>query len=322
MEYTNGYLVHDIVTEISQYLGRNDLLHFLASCQSTWKCSGIFFGKYVVNFIDIGIVDLLKEKNGQNVMDAYKNYLNKCIHIKNFHDLDFLGFMPHINLIHFSDNFSKNVDNLPNIKSLIFGSRFNEKVNKLPKSLRNLSLGTYFNKKINNLSEHLQFLYLGYYFDKPIDKLPRQLVSLTFEYFFDRDVDNLPQSLKYLTFGKIFNKSVDKLPPNLISLVCGCCFNQKIDKLPQSLEKLVVCCNFSQNIEMLPLNLDTLSFISESEECCRNFQFGCNVDHIFNSGLKNLYIMPTLRNIFKIFILNNPQVKCHIDEDLIDEFVW
>jgi hypothetical protein len=66
-----------------------------------------------------------------------------------------------------------------------------------------------------------QKIIFGKKFNQGIDNLPRNLTSLTFGKNFNQTIDNLPSGLSYLTFTRSsnFNQKIKKLPKMLKQLI-------------------------------------------------------------------------------------------------------
>jgi hypothetical protein len=147
--------------------------------------------------------------------------------------------------------FNKKVDNLP--KSLIkifFGGYFNQKIDYLPQSLTHLSFGYCFNRKVNNFSEY----FLG---------LPKNLSCLTFNDWFKQKINNFPKNLTQLNFGVLFNQKIDKLPKNLTNLTLSFYFNNKLNILSKELKYLKLGYKFTEEI-ILPKNLEEIILYSNN----------------------------------------------------------
>jgi hypothetical protein len=143
------------------------------------------------------------------------------------------------------------LDNLPNLKSLIFPFNFEQNI------------------EIHELPRKLEELYLGN-FDDEFDTvdLPRNLIRLDFGNKFNAplDIDRLPDNLKSLKFGFRMTFPIDTtlLPVDLEELYLGELFNDPVDAslLPRSLKVLYFGNSFNQEIVIahLPRNLEKLDF--------------------------------------------------------------
>ena len=101
---------------------------------------------------------------------------------------------------------------LPNLRTLTFGSNFNQSLRLSENQrLQSLTLGENFNQswKDVHLPSTLQHLTFGYRFDQPLDELPKELKSLRFGSLFNQSLEKvkLPEGLEHLTFGFTFNQS-------------------------------------------------------------------------------------------------------------------
>ena len=92
------------------------------------------------------------------------------------------------------------------MKSLTFGRRFNQKIER------------------NTLPEGLKSLTFGYYFNQEIERgtLPEGLKALIFGYSFNQKIDEgiLPNSIKTLSFSRNYKESII-FPLNLQKLTCN-----------------------------------------------------------------------------------------------------
>jgi hypothetical protein len=145
---------------------------------------------------------------------------------------------------------------LYNLKTIIFGNKYSQVINKdvLPNSLQTLTFGSNYNQVINKdvLPNSLQALTFGINYNQIIDKyvLPNSLQTLTFGNKFKSnynqkiDTDVLPSSLQILTFGRNFNQIIDEgvLPKLLMTLTFSCNYNQIIKEnvFPNSLQSIKI----------------------------------------------------------------------------------
>lgn len=157
--------------------------------------------------------------------------------------------------------FNQSLDYLTqSIKNLTLHSIFNLPIDLLPSSLTTLIFDKYsiFNQPIDHLPASLTKLVLGDRFNKPIDYLPKSVTHLTLEYDFNQPIDYLPPSLQTLVLGDSFNQPIDELPTTLRKLHIGYEFNQPIDHLPSTLQQLKLDSSFNQPIDHLPASLQIL----------------------------------------------------------------
>eukprot|EP00026_Physarum_polycephalum_P005778 Phypoly_transcript_05816.p1 GENE.Phypoly_transcript_05816~~Phypoly_transcript_05816.p1 ORF type:complete len:375 (+),score=57.92 Phypoly_transcript_05816:484-1608(+) len=101
---------------------------------------------------------------------------------------------------------------------------------------------------ISTLPPLLTYLYVGSRFNQPINDLPKSLTHLVFPFIcnFNKPINKLPPSLTHLILGSNFNHPADSLPSTLTHLYFGNAFNCPIDALPLSLTHLVLGHNFRQ----------------------------------------------------------------------------
>ena len=201
--------------------------------------------------------------------------------------------------IFFSNNFNKNVDNLPlGLKYLQFGNLFNNPVDNLPLGLTHLIFKNTYSKSLNNLPNGLTHLSLNYYL-RTIENLPHEIKYL-FSYttiriknlspkhniefisniFFtdgylpkslkcmiidnyilsNIDINNLPTNLGILIIGGSFNHPVDNLPSSLVRIKFGNSFNHPVDNLPSSLVQIKFGNSFNHPVDNLPNTITYLKF--------------------------------------------------------------
>lgn len=96
---------------------------------------------------------------------------------------------------------------------------FNNDVNHLPTTLKQLSLGDSCEKPVNNLSPALTELFLGCSFNCTVNSLPPGLLVLQLNGAFNQSLNCLPLSLTKLSFTQypIFNQPLDSLPHPLLN---------------------------------------------------------------------------------------------------------
>jgi hypothetical protein len=158
-----------------------------------------------------------------------------------------------IKTIFFGSDFNQNVDNLPDtVKEINFGARFDQKVDNLPSSVTSLSFGSCFNQSVDHLPQSLENLSFGSYFNNEVNNLPPSLKSLSFNHSFNKDVNNLPAGITSICFYGNFNRPVNNLPPSLITLKFGWGFNQDVDQLPSFVKKIFFGLDFKKSIDKLP----------------------------------------------------------------------
>jgi hypothetical protein len=128
-------------------------------------------------------------------------------------------YLSSLNYIYFDEFFDDNIDNLPqNVTEIIFhvNSRFNKKVDNLPRSLKVLILGIYFNQTVDCLPQTLTTLFLCGFFYQSIDNLPDSLISLTLiPIYYKREVRKYPRSLKSICINTNIIKLINP-PKDLI----------------------------------------------------------------------------------------------------------
>lgn len=168
-----------------------------------------------------------------------KNYSDKITYcINDYYDL--------LHDIYIKSNKTENT--YPNYDCYFNGysvsnSQFNKKVN-------------------NIFPEQITSLILGWSFNQSVDNLPLSLKEITFGHEFNNLVDNLPFNLEIIIFGHKFNSPINNLPNSIKSLFLGNMFNQPIDDLPNTLERLHLGNSFDNQINNLPIGLLELTSTS------------------------------------------------------------
>ena len=100
-------------------------------------------------------------------------------------------------------------------------SKFNQRLDNLPYSIKDLILGCSFNQRLDNLPPRIQNLTLGYRFNQCLDNLPSSIINLTLDETFNQPLDNLPYTINKITFKSYghhnikFNQEIKKIPQNL-----------------------------------------------------------------------------------------------------------
>lgn len=245
-------------------------------------CNLIFNKKFKTKDKTIYFKPEFDEKIDYNLC-KYLTKFNKIVFIENEMDENKYYFMR-------SSNFNQSVNNLPlSIKEIIFGYKFNCEVNKLPALISKIKFGTCFNQSVNNLPPLLKELNFGDNFNQPVNNLPRLIENLEFGLSFNQSVNKLPIFIKNLNLSGFFHKSINKLPNSIIELRLGEYYKNKIKRLPDNLEYLIFNYN-SRYIHPIPFH-DKLKYLKVG----KNFKQKIN----FNNNLHTLgYCFPmTDKNI-------------------------
>jgi hypothetical protein len=80
--------------------------------------------------------------------------------------------------VHVTASSLKYLNDNKNIKSIIFGMKFDQKIENLPNTLTHLTFGNDFNQKIENLPNTLTHLTFGWKFNQTIENLPNTLTHI------------------------------------------------------------------------------------------------------------------------------------------------
>lgn len=177
----------------------------------------------------------------------------------------------------------KDCDIYPNYDKKWYGfdlsrSQFNKQVNNIfPEKITSLILGWSFNQSVDNLPLSLKEITFGYSFNQLVDNLPFNLEIIIFGHNFNNPINNLPNSIKYLLLGTMFNQPIDDLPNTLERLHLGSSFNNQINNLPIGLLELTSTSKYLKkrtDIYHIPENLQTINI-------CGKFYAKENLKHIY-----------------------------------------
>ena len=132
------------------------------------------------------------------------------------------------------------ITNIPqSIKTIQFYYNFNADIFPyLHENIKCLIFGDKFNKKVDNLPAKLEIIQFGEKFNQMVDNLPTGLRIIKFASEFNQSVEMLPESLEHIHFAYKFNQAVINLPHNIKTIKFGECFSYNIDNLPDSIEKI------------------------------------------------------------------------------------
>ncbi len=214
-------------------------------------------------------------------MDKVRYKINKVI-VSNVNQLNKItdNYKNKIMKLKFMTKFDQKIDRLPkNMCGACIGHENIHKCTILPKNLTHLTFGRYFNQKIDNLPKNLICLTFGYSFNQSVNNLPNSITYLTFGHYFNQEVSNLPQSLTHLTFGHYFNQSVDNLPNNIINLKFGYCFNQEINNLPKQITHLRIglCYSRETNLERYKELVEAIMVRHSQKHLFKNIPKNCKI---------------------------------------------
>lgn len=310
-----------------EYLNIDDM-------DSLRKCSvrlNKAIGQYYFSCRPVNIKNI-NNKNKRK-FDTFFSKYKQALHVRNIYNTDQLLFIKKeieshgllLQQLIFDDSFNCDLPNLPQLKHLTFGKKFNQPIDKLPEGLLFLKLGDNFNQPIDELPQSLEMLTLGNSFNQPMNKLPKCLKRLEFGNDFNQSVNlppllkilmfginfnqvlkenSLPSSLQYLKFGNDFNKHINKdvLPNSLRILIFGNNFDQKFDEysLPNSLKYLKFGVNFNKpiNENILPESLKILilgkyfnAHIGKFPKMLEELEFGSNFCILLDTFPENLKVL-------------------------------
>ncbi|EGC33016.1 hypothetical protein DICPUDRAFT_19461, partial [Dictyostelium purpureum] len=118
-----------------------------------------------------------------------------------------------VEYLEFSNSYNQPIDGsffkdikTSNLKTIVFGSRFNNKIlpGSLPNSLKSITFGFHYNLKLEetNIPKGVEHIKFNYIFNQALKGLPDSLTKLELGYCFDQPIlpNTLPQNLHYLEF--------------------------------------------------------------------------------------------------------------------------
>ena len=184
-------------------------------------------------------------------------------------------------------NFNSPIDlvSYDKLQYLAFGNKFNQSIDKIPKSLEELHLGNEFNQPIDLLYTNLKFIIFGEEFNQNINLLPNSLESIQFGNKFSQSVNSLPLSLKNIIFSEDFNLSIDSLPNNIENIYLPSNYNQQINKFPKKIKLISVHRSYSfikipnSLIKVRDVEYDSYTCSSHSYWKCHYFDSDINYIH-------------------------------------------
>ena len=144
--------------------------------------------------------------------------------------------------------FNRKITRYPkNLKKIVFGSKFNQKLNFCMENSKlehiEFSSSSKFNKSIDNLPESIKIIRFNsgmsknYNFNMPIHKLPKNIVELHLPENYTGRLPKLPESLKYLSLGYY---NITEIPNNVIWMKIHISRNLRESRLPKSLKHLIL----------------------------------------------------------------------------------
>lgn len=140
--------------------------------------------------------------------------------------------------------------------------------------MKSLIFGTNFNKKLQSIPEQLIYLRFGYYYDQNIDCLHKtNIKTLIFDNCSSINFGRLPHKLNTLILYSGIYQSIDNLPTTLTYLELH--IDHSIVSLPPNLEYFIG--NIDVNSDM---NLSQLRFVTLN--CVPNINSSCLTRIIFN----------------------------------------
>jgi len=147
------------------------------------------------------------------------------------------------------------INDLIKIKKIVFDSKFNQPIPKLPICIKDVKFNCNFNQDISNIGDHIESIIFEVSdFNYNLATFPKGLKDLTIiSNTISSRIENINPGLKSLKIvSDTFNSSIDNLPPGLELLKITCAaFNQPINNLPSGLKSLIL-----ENIRLFqhPLN--------------------------------------------------------------------
>ncbi len=180
------------------------------------------------------------------------------------------------------NKFNNSVDHLPNtVKQIIFADYFNQKVDNLPTSIIILEFGSNFNQKLDKLPNSIKQLKLGWYFDQEVNNLPDSITHLSFRGLFNRSLNKLPDSITHLTLGEHYNRQITKYPKNLKVLTLYAHLNV-IDNIGENIEEITIIFKLDtkRKVENLPMSVKKININDAKYLDLIKVPFGCEIEII------------------------------------------
>lgn len=146
--------------------------------------------------VDSKILRLVR--NDVKIKDVAQNYEEPIDNILPTHDIK--------KLVLDSDDFDQPIDFLPDsLRELTLGKNFKQSLDKLPNGLTHLTLKGEYSYDLSNIPKSVTFLHLEY--PKNI-KIPDHIEYLSLGDSFTENIDfDLPKNLTHLSFGKYYYQS-------------------------------------------------------------------------------------------------------------------
>lgn len=214
---------------------------------------------------------------------------------------------PETKYIKLNENYNQTIDMLvdTNITHIIFGNRFNQ--------------------KIDNLSWIIEYLYFGLEFNQPLDNLPGSVKKLMFSTNsnFNQLLDCLPSCLEYLLLPTKYNHPIDNLPNLLKYLELYCEYPNPLNNLPRSLEKFIFYPTHQLNFQQTSrttnskLNIFKIPNIIYNSKIDKNHTLKVFVSLPQNLKYLDLTYSYKLNIISKYINDNFNDKNCHIKKEII-----
>jgi len=164
--------------------------------------------------------------------------------------LDLLHLPPSLTHLQFGDYFNAPLEGTP-LSYVYLTFRGRQPVKRIPSSVIHLIFGTKFDQRVDNLPSSITHLIFGLEFNQRVDHLPPNITHLTFGMRFNQPVDHLPPNITHLAFGGHFSHPIDNLPPKITHLTLGGCFARSLERLPQSITYLTLVNLVSRDIDSI-----------------------------------------------------------------------
>jgi hypothetical protein len=221
-------LYPDLIYEITKKLKNKDLYHFLTCNRFLYQFIGLYYERTILNYsnpflrkelvVNLSIGCSYIYENNLNFFEKLvyffkkyyrywkkKSYLNTyrySILVKHV-DIKISEFR-NLNKLIFDDFFNQELvfDFPSQLKHIVFGKRFNQKIDELPDSIEKIEFDhrSLFNQKISKYPSHLKEIILSRMFNQPLENLPDSLEIINMKHcdYFFQNIDALPKNIKIL----------------------------------------------------------------------------------------------------------------------------
>ena len=227
----------DIWSNISHYLNKDDLFHIFTTSKTMHQYISIFRKKYKYDYTKIQkhekeVEHLIIRPQHLDLTDRWRgidNWMDK-IYTKIFFGKSYQVSITEYSMFHSREHqvlvkyHEIQLCLFVNLKEIEFDKHFNQELNfTFPPSVKSIKFGSAFNQSIDHIGDSIQKIDFGH------NSSFRQTI-LTY-----------PKNLKYIRYGHLFRYDINHLPDSVLQIDMSLCMNsQLITKLPDKLERMIV----------------------------------------------------------------------------------